>query len=103
MYALTANKATSIESGQTGTVASLSITATKGGTINMNEPLVSTGAVAITGGATSVIKINGLTSATTVSCASAGEMHFAGLTTMTGATAITAADAVNLGGLIRNW
>ena len=76
------------------------IAAKKGGTINMNGALVSTGAVAITGGATSVIKINGLTSATTVDCASAGEMHFAGLTTMTGTTSITAATAVNLSGLL---
>ena len=97
---LNAAKATSIESGQTGTVTSVTINATKGGTINMNGALVSTGAVAITGGATSVIKINGLTSATTVSCASAGEMHFAGLTTMTGVTSITAATAVNLSGLL---
>jgi len=97
---LNAAKAISIESGQTGTVTSVTINATKGGTINMNGALVSLGAVAITGGATSVIKINGLTSATTVSCASAGEMHFEGLTTMTGTTSITAATAVNLSGLV---
>ena len=98
---LTAAKASSIESGQTGTVASLTIDAQNGGTINMNGALVSTGAVAITGGATSVIKINGLTSAAAVSCASASEMHFAGLTTMTGVTSITAATAVNLSGLLQ--
>jgi hypothetical protein len=97
---LNAAKANSIESGLTGTVTSVTINATNGGTINMNEALVSIGAVAITGGATSVIKINGLTSATSVSCASAGEMHFAGLTTTTGLTSITAAIEVNLSGLL---
>jgi hypothetical protein len=97
---LNAAKAISIESGQTGTVTSVTINATKGGTINMNEELKSIGAVAITGGATSVIKINGLTSATTVSCASAGEMHFASLSTITGVTSITAATSVDLSGLL---
>ena len=95
---LTANKATSIESGQTGAIASLTIVATNGGTINMNAALSSAGAVVITAATTSTIHIDGLTSATTVTCNSAGQMHFPGLVTA-GNSVLTATAAVNLSGL----
>jgi len=93
---MTADKATSIESSQDGTVASLAIDATAGGTLNMNSLKVVTGAFSLTGSDTTVAHFDALTTTGALAVVQSSEAHFGALTTFTNVAAVGAA-ALNFG------
>ena len=95
---LTAAKASSIVSGQEGTVATFTIDAQNGGTITINSLEAVTGNLQYTGAATTTFFTNDLATAGSVTVNSSGQSHFAGLTDG-GIIAITADAAINLGAL----
>ena len=89
-----ADKATSIESsmdGVTPVVASITIGATGGGTININSLTAVTGAFSLTGAATTVAHFDALASATTVDVVSSSEAHLGALATHTTIAAVGSA------------
>ena len=88
---MTADKATSIESSQDGTVASLTIDATAGGTINMNSLEEVTAAFSLTGSNTTVARFDALTTTAALDVVQSSEAHFKALTTFTNVAAVGAA------------
>ena len=86
---LTANAADSITTNADGTVASLSITATKGGTIDANSLDTVTGALTVTGASTTVLHMDDLDTAGATQI-TAQEAHLGQLDNIAAATTITA-------------